>query len=610
MHIKACLTMGVLAAMWTGSAAEAKPALPALAPVPKEAIGFLHVPQIDAFERDLKRFGDETGWKFGKSEHPVLEALAIRADIAAGLDPGGPAAVVWLDPKQYRQRYTLYVLPVADWDKLLDAAAAEPLGPDQWALTRAKGPRYVVKQGRFALVTSSFRTLDAVLKAPDRIVDSLPAESLDRIAASGPYLYLKVNEIKRIYSDEIASWFRATSGEVYYQPDVVPYADMFTAYMLGLANFIDQTDVFEGWLRFDADGLAADMRIRFADGESVARFLSAQVPQAPALVPVDETRAASVTGIELDPKSRTAAVLEATQFFLEKAPRPEPLPDPTKERVTEAVRTFMESLGPRITDISAPPPPGNGLVSSVSIYQLANPKQFQDGIQKLAAAWENLADQLHFYLRIETLTGTEDVDGVPVTVYIPRMKFGLPARHEQFRKRMEVLYGADGLCYRMAVVNNYGVVGTGSDQTLFRNTVKALKAGKPGEPPAAFAQIEKRLPARQNVSFIASLPLALRQSLIRGGTDPDRIGTIDPGAERAGVGMVFGGSTVSIGSYWPHEQLRLARELLARVAPKVVEAPESLFEPTKEGPPRSAGTPPLIPPAGPAPEPPPAPSNN
>ena len=77
------------------------------------------------------------------------------------------------------------------------------------------------------------------------------------------------------------------------------------------------------------------------------------------------------------------------------------------------------------------------------------------------------------------------------------------------------------------------------------------------------------------------------------------------------VGLGFGavGNAVEVGSYWPHEQLRLARDLLERVAPKVTEAPESLFEPSKEGPPGGEGgepapAPEAAPPApkGPAPE--------
>jgi hypothetical protein len=380
---------------------------------------------------------------------------------------------------------------------------------------------------------------------------------------------------------------------------------MFVAYVLGMANLIDQIEVLEAGLRLEADGLAGDLRVRFADGSSVARFLSAQVPRTPAIPEVEAARTTSVTTLDLDPKSRAAAVLEATRFFLENAPRPQPLPEPSKRRVAEAVRTFMASLGPRITLLSAVPRPGRGLVSDVSVYQVTDPAGFRDGIQKMAAAWEDLADQLRFYLKIETIAGKEDVDGVPVTVYVPRMRFGIPARHARFLKRMEALYGEGGLRYRVAVTGGHAVVGTGSDPALFRRTVRAVREGKRPEADSAVVRLQKHLPARQNVSFLASLPLALKQSLIQGGTDPDRIGTVDPGSERAGLGMVFGGSAISIGSYWPHEQLRLARELLERVAPELTEAPESLFEPPGEGPPAGKGPPPVIPP-----EPPPAPPEN
>jgi hypothetical protein len=97
------------------------------------------------------------------------------------------------------------------------------------------------------------------------------------------------------------------------------------------------------------------------------------------------------------------------------------------------------------------------------------------------------------------------------------------------------------------------------------------------------------MPKTQNLLIATSLPAYLREALLRGGTDPDRVGTVDVGSEIVGLSFGAVGNAVEVGSYWPHEQLRLARDLLQRVAPEVAEAPESLFEPSKEGPPAGAG---------------------
>jgi hypothetical protein len=58
---------------------------------------------------------------------PRLEAL--------GLVP--KEAIAFLDPKRFRERYTVYVVPVADWDALLKATAGEEIAPGQYALTGA-----------------------------------------------------------------------------------------------------------------------------------------------------------------------------------------------------------------------------------------------------------------------------------------------------------------------------------------------------------------------------------------------------------------------------------------------------------------------------------------
>ena len=147
------------------------------------------------------------------------------------------------------------------------------------------------------------------------------------------------------------------------------------------------------------------------------------------------------------------------------------------------------------------------------------------------------------------------------------------------------MYGTEGLVYRVAVVKDRAVVGTGADLTLFRKIVERVQEGEPGQPAPAFARLQPHLPKTQNLLIAASLPAYLRDALLRGGTDPDRVGTVDVGSEMVGLGFAAVGNAVEVGSYWPHEQLRLARDLLERVAPEVTEVPESLFEPSTEGPP-------------------------
>ena len=590
----------VLAAGAAG-AADPPAAIPALAPIPTEALGFLYIPRINGLEQDLRRFAEKTGWKLGRGEQPVLEALRLRTDVTAGLDPAGAAAIAWLDPKQFRNRYTVYILPVADWDRLLGAAAAEPMGTGVYAMMRAKGPRFISRQGPFAVVTSSFRTLEALGRAERRLVADLPEATLRRAAQGGPYLYLNVHALQEIYSDEIAAWFRASTGQVYYKPEVIPYADVFVTYFLGLANFVDQIERVEAGLRFAPDGLGVDLRVEFLDGAPVATFLSAQ-PARDAPVPLlSAGPITSAVTLQVDPKTRTDAALGITRFYLEKAPRPEPLSEATREGVAEAVRVFMGSLGDRVTFLAAPSAPGTGLLSDVTVYDLEDPAKFKEGLGRLAAAWEALAEQLRLYLKI---VAAEDAPLAeePVTRYLIKMRFGIPARNLDFRERMRTLYGEEDLTYRVAVVGRHGVVGLGRDTSLMRTAIEALKAGKPPQPGPAYAHLGKELPARQNLSIAMSLPRYLRQALLLGGTPPERVGTVDPGAELAGLGIQFDGGTAVAGSWWAYEQIRLARELLDRAAPEVRKAPESLFEPPKEAPPSEAPKAPPAP-AGAAPAP-------
>ena len=587
MTIRTCLVGFVVGYLLAASAlaAQPEPPPPALELLPEETIAFIHVPSIRSLEKGLKHFADQTGWRFGRTDHPVLDLLARRTGIPQGIDLDGNVCIGFMDTKRFRQRYTIYVLPVSDWDALLASTKGELMSPRLYALTGTAGPRFVARRGNFAVVTSSIRTMDA-LRGAGSLVTSLAPETLDRARSGSPVLYVNVHRIKQIYETEIASWFRASSGEVYRQPEAAMYADVLSAYMLGIASFIDQIETVEAALQFEPEGLAADLSVRFVEGAGVAEFLAAQKKRG-ALPPIVTHRpVASAMSIRLDPQNRTDFALRATRFFLELAPRPEPLPEPTKAAVYEAVQTFVESLGENVTFLSAPARTGMGIESGVSVYELKDPEQFRRGVELLATAWERLADQLDLYLKFKAAADTTKIGGVEVMTFVPRLRFGIPIRHVEFRKRLRMLYGPEGMVYRIAVVGNHGVVAAGSDLTLFRRTIERLKMGGEPEISPARRRLSHHVSQDQNVMLALSLPVYLGQSLTRGGTAAERVGTIDPGHELVGIGLRFQGTKVELSTYWPHEQIRLARELLQRAAPEITEIPESLFQPQPEAPPK------------------------
>ena len=581
-----------------------------LALLPASTVAFLQLPNLRQVEDDLKRFAERTGWSIGEGEHPLLGLLAARTGIEGGLDPEGSASIGFLDPKMYRDRYTIYILPVADWKTLLDASRGEEMAPDLYALTGTSGPCFVARRGKFAIVTSSVRTMDAVAEA-DRLAPTLPPEEIARAAGPGPLLHIDVHRLKLIYEDEIGSWFRAASGQLYSRPDAVPYADIFVTYMLGIASFIDQMETAEAGLRFGLEGLSVDLSVRFVDGAAIAQFLSAQTPGSAPIPPLTDHPVTSIVTIRTDPKSRTDTILRATRFFLDKAPRPEPLSEADSDQVYQSVRVFAESLGPTMTLLSAPAAPGMGIASDITILELKDPEQFLKGLGLMVGAWETLADRLNLYLKFQAAPDLIDIEGVPVMQYIPRLRFGIPARHIEFRRQLRALYGPEGLVYRVAVVDHQAVVATGSDLVLFRQIIERLKTKEPLEPTPAMKQLQAFMPQEQQMSMAVNLPQFIGQALLRGGTSPDRLGTIDTGHQMVGISLDAAGSTIRLNSYWPHEQLRLARELLARAAPELTEAPKSMFEPSTEGPPQEKGEPPQppvpAPPAVPMPSPAPAP---
>jgi len=595
------LVFAALVAVLSAGAAGAEPQdkLGALALVPKESIAFFHIPNLGALEEDLKRFGRETGLIIGHGDHPVLDLLSLRTGIKDGIDLGGSTSIGFLDPKKYRDRYSVYVLPVADWDALLKATAGEEMSPGLYALTGTAGPRYLARRGRYAVVTSSVRTMDAaatadppsaaaapLLRRTGGIAEALPDETRARAAGPGPMVYLDVGRLRDIYADDITAWFRAATAQLYHQPEALAYADMLSAYLFGIASFLDQTETLEASVRFEADGVAADVAMRFAGGGTIANFLSAQVPSSAAIrLPSDRSVESAVT-ISLDPAIRTDLMMKATRFFLAEAPRPEPLPEPTKRQVEEAVQMFAESLGPQMTFISAPAQPGMGAETGLTVLELKDPERFRKSLDLLAAAWESLADQLNLYVRFESRPEAEEIAGAPVTVFTPRLRFGIAARHVEFRERMKVLYGPEGLVYRVAVVGNQAVIASGSDKGMLMQTIERLKGGRVAEPSPAIGRLQSHLPVRQQVAMAMSLPLFIGQALIRGGTPPDRIGTMDAGKEIAGFALQADGTTARMASYWPHEQVRMAMDLLKRAAPDMAEVPHTLFEPAPEGPPK------------------------
>jgi len=241
-----------------------------------------------------------------------------------------------------------------------------------------------------------------------------------------------------------------------------------------------------------------------------------------------------------------------------------------------------------MTFLSAPAAPVRGLTTEVTVLDLADPDGFRKGIELMVAAWERLADQLNLYVRFQTVEDPEDADGVRVTQYLPRLRFGIPARHVEFRQRLRDLYGPDGLVYRVAVVGRHAVIATGSDQQLFREVIQRLRDSRGGAEAPALQRLAGHLPQNQSLLMALNLPLGLGQSLLRGGTPPDRVGSIDPGHDLAGISIAADGDTARVATYWPHEQIRLVRDLMRRAAPELSDMPESLFEPPAEGPPKAA----------------------
>jgi hypothetical protein len=601
------LWLGVLVILAAGLAAAAEPAAPtptaaatptaavtptapaavpgSLALIPKDAVGFIHIPQIAGLEADLARLAKETGLVLGKGEHPVMDQLQQRTGLKAGLDPAGDATIGFSDPKQFRDRYTVYVVPVADWDAALKETPHESMAAGLYALTSAAGPRFVARRGRYAVVTSSLRTLDALVAA-ETLAAGLSPELQALVAGSGPVVHLDVHRLTSIYQDDIAQWFRAASGQVYNTPEAVAYADMLSSYMLGIADFVDQIETFDGSVRFGPEGVGLDVQLHFVDGAGVMKFLSAQAPgAAPVVLPAGQPLTSSVT-MHTDPKTRADLMLAATRFFLEKAPRPEPLPETTKDQVFQAMEAFAGSLGPNVSFLSAPATAGMGVAADVTILDVKDPEEFHKSLARLVAAWETLADQLNLYMKFELSPDKAELSGVPLTVYVPRFRFGIPARHQEFRERLKAIYGPEGLVYRIAMVGDKAVISSGSDLTLMRQTIERLKKGEAAETSPALDRLQKQLPRDQQITIALSLPMYVAQALQRGGTPLERIGTTDPGLEIAGLTLTAGGQGVRIASYLPHEQIRLAMDLLKRAAPEIAETPKSLFEPTKEGPPK------------------------
>ncbi len=554
-----------------------------LALLPKESVGFIHISKIAGLEADLKRLAQESGVQIGKGEHPVLDLLAQRTGIRAGIDPEGCATIGFVDPKAYRDRYTIYVVPVADWDALLKETPNETMSAGLYALTTAAGPRFVARRGRYAVVTSSVRTMDAVADAETPAID-LSAETLALAAGPGPMFFLNVHRMTTIYQDDIATWFKAASGQVYDTPEAVAYADMLTAYMLGIADFLDQIETLQGSVAFGPEGVGLDLQVRFVDGASVAKFLSVQAPGAAAMpMPTDRPLVSAVT-LCVDPKTRADLMLQATRFFLDKAPRPQPLQEGTKDQVFEAVQVFAGSLGPNITFLSAPAGPGLGLTADVTVFDLKDPEQFRRGLSLLVASWEALADQLNLYMKFETSPDNAEIDGVPLTVYVPRFRFGTAARHMEFRERLKTMYGPEGLVYRVAVVGDKAVVSSGSDLSLLKETIERLKKGEAAEKSPTLERLQQHLPAAQQAAIALNLPMYVAQSLQRGGTPAERIGTPDPGKEIAGLVLAAGGGKVHVSSYFPYEQIRLAMDLMKlRLRRRSPRRPSRSLSPPRKG---------------------------
>lgn len=588
-----------------------------LTAMPRQTQSFVAITDLADVATKMAAFTRRTSIPLPIEQPSITELLRLKTLVQAGLAPRGAAAVVYLDAETFKDRNTLFLLPVGAPETFLEYTSGREIETGLYQIAGEQDARFLSFRDRYAIFSTSLRTSRAVRDGQFGEPPDLTEEQLRTARTSDVYAHIDLQRTLASRKESSDRFRKSVASKILGDPTLQSYSDLLLGYMAAVNEVFEQLDGFDLGLTFGTDDLGVSLIVKFADGGSIFQALqNLSGPETSALrwLPLDRPFVSSGS-LSLNPEALRSAVTRMVDFVMPSSPQSQKsVQQKTREDTIRSVGDLMAQVTGEMAAMTALPDPASGAAEAgVVVFGIRDK-------QKFAAAREAVSGNL---LRVGTEVGTrvtlsylnrqEEYRGVVIDYVRPSIAFTSKQYERLFKERAEKVYGPDGFLYRLALMDDRLIVCSGSDLRLFHAAIDLALDARTVPALPEMERVRRTLPAKRNVEYYFNLSAVLSRSLSLAGatqgaasgpitlTDEDRKFLADQTMIGLAIGLDQG--RIRADSHLGYDQLANAMAFLQRHLPSMTPPPPTTEEP-KSAPPKVTPEPPAQPAPPPTTEPP------
>lgn len=570
-----------------------------LAAMPKETQSFVAMKDVGEVAAKAGAFAKRTGINLPLDQPSIVELATLRVRVQAGLPPRGAAAVVYLDSEAYKDRNTLFLLPVSSPDTFVEYASAKEVEAGLYQIGNDNDVRFLTFRDRYAIFSASVRTARSVRDGQFGEPPDLSTQRLGTAKASDVYAHVDLHRTMASRQDSSERFRKAVATKIVGDPTLQDYSKLLLGYMVAINEVFEQLDALDIGLTFNADDLAVSLAVKFADEGSIAtalETLGSATSDGLRWLPLDRP-VVSTAGLTLNSEAVKLAAVRFVDFVMQSSPQSQKNVQPkTREDTIKNVGELMDQVTGEMATMSILPDPASGAAEAgVAVMGIRDKDKFAAAAEGLFGNLLRVGNEVGSRVAVSYLKDQERYRDVVINYIKPLITFTSKQHQELFDERAKKVYGPDGFLYRMAVMNDRVIFCSGSDQRAFRAAIDLALDGKTVALSAELEQVRKSLPAKRNVEAYFNLSAVLSGSLSLAGTAegaaPGPITLTDEDrkflANQAMIGLAVSldKGTIHAESRLGYEQLANAMTFIQRHLPPVVSTPPTTtVEPKPEEP--------------------------
>jgi hypothetical protein len=459
---------------------------------PADATVVLAVANLAELEKNVKALAGEVA-----DEMNLVSELT--ADLPLALDATGPLVLIL--PSDLDNAEPVLVLPVKDASAIKGEDAGAGIVQMKAGEEGAEHPDVfaLLLDGWALLAQDSAEPIKAVMRAEKKV--ELTDAQKTALAERDVWVHLNLPALANMGRQAMK---QAQQQAAQQNPEAAKNLEESMKMMDWIFGLAEDITGLHAAADVTPDGIHATVEADLAEGSNLAALAAAGVG-----VPVEEYKA----GL---PATDSLVLAAWAAMDWQKAMPPmkallKPLLDMVAEGETEetqkAIQKVWESyekwgavMGNRFAMVLEVPEPGTGVYQLVETFEIKDPDAYRTLLEEYMDASSELMDVImskftvpggmpgasqlpHVASEGSYEEAAETIEGVPVDLMRIRFKVDVPdgappEAAEQIKNMLDLIYGPDGMEFRMAVIGKQGLATMGGPEVMAR----AIKAAK-GEAP-------------------------------------------------------------------------------------------------------------------------------